>query len=203
MKAIYIDSQPIQPSKIICVGRNYLDHVNELGNAIPDSMVVFLKPNSAISNQLNAYHQEPLHYEGEICFTIREGELFAVGFGLDLTKRNLQTELKSKSLPWERAKAFDGSAVFGEFVKLPSKWNELSVDLSINGINTQSGHTGMMMYPPDHILAELKTFLTLNDGDILMTGTPKGVGVIHKGDIFSGSISAGERQLVTSEWRAI
>ena len=203
MKTIYIESQPIQPSKIICVGRNYLDHVNELGNAIPDSMVVFLKPNSAISNQLNAYHQEPLHYEGEICFTIREGELFAVGFGLDLTKRNLQTELKSKSLPWERAKAFDGSAVFGEFVKLPSKWNELSVDLSINGINTQSGHTGMMMYPPDRILAELKTFLTLNDGDILMTGTPKGVGVIHKGDIFSGSISAGERQLVTSEWRAI
>ena len=87
------NTQVITPSKIICIGRNYVDHVHELGNEIPDEMVVFFKPNSAISTQLNALHQnEPLHYEGELCFVFQQGYFSAIGFGLDLTKRGLQSQ---------------------------------------------------------------------------------------------------------------
>ena len=113
MNTIQLDSQPIAPSKIVCIGRNYLEHIRELGNETPDAMVIFNKPNSAISQTLFALRDEPLHYEGEICFMVKQGELDALGFGLDLTKRELQSKLKSKGLPWERAKAFDAAAGVG------------------------------------------------------------------------------------------
>ncbi len=118
MTIILVDNKKQKPSKVVCVGRNYAEHVKELNNAMPDQMVVFNKPNTSITTQLNSYHQEPLHYEGEICFSIKNGEIDAVGFGLDLTKRELQSALKAKQLPWERAKAFDGSAVLSKFVSL-------------------------------------------------------------------------------------
>ena len=93
MKTVIIESQNIVPSKIICIGRNYAEHIAELGNEIPDEMVVFNKPNSAISNELNSYHQEQLHYEGELCFMVKGGDFSAVAFGLDLTKRDLQSHV--------------------------------------------------------------------------------------------------------------
>lgn len=118
MHSIIVEDNPIQPSKVLCVGRNYLDHIAELNNAVPEQMVVFNKPSTAITNQLIAFHQETLHYEGEICFVVKNGQLASVGIGLDLTKRGLQAKLKEKGLPWERAKAFDGSAVFSRFISL-------------------------------------------------------------------------------------
>ena len=134
MKTVIIESQNIVPSKIICIGRNYVEHIAELGNEIPDEMVVFNKPNSAISTKLKSYHQEQLHYEGELCFMVKDGDFSAVAFGLDLTKRDLQSQLKAKGLPWERAKAFNGSAVFSDFVKInKSDINEkLSLELTID-----------------------------------------------------------------------
>ena len=109
MNTISVNGNTVQPSKILCVGRNYRAHIEELGNEIPDSMVVFNKPNSAISDTLYSdINNQPLHYESELAFTVKEGKLDAVGFGLDLTKRALQSTLKAKGLPWERAKAFDG-----------------------------------------------------------------------------------------------
>lgn len=203
MKTILVDNKKIIPSKIICIGRNYVEHINELGNEVPDEMVVFLKPNSAISKQLNSFHQEPLHYEGELCFVIDNGGFSAVGFGLDLTKRSLQSQLKSKGLPWERAKAFDGSAVFSSFVKIETVSNELSFELKINQEIIQSGDINLMMYKPTQILQELQSFISLNDGDIVMTGTPKGVGVINKSDNFTAKVMHGDKVISEANWSAL
>ena len=133
MNTITVESQSFTPSKIVCIGRNYLEHIQGLGNETPDSMVIFVKPNSSMSTQLRATMEEPLHYEGEISFMVNSGAVYAVGFGLDLTRRELQSRLKNKGLPWERAKAFDGAACFSEFVKIDNTDIEsLSVVLEIN-----------------------------------------------------------------------
>lgn len=202
LNSVFIGEQSITPSKIICIGRNYVDHINELNNEIPDEMVVFLKPNSAISNELYSFKQEQLHYETEICFMFENGRFSAVGIGLDITKRKLQSKLKAKSLPWERAKAFDGSAVFSLFVEISGVDNSLSVELDINGQNIQSGNINQMMYKPNEILKQLQTFMTLYDGDIVMTGTPKGVGSIIKGDTYSATITLGEEIITHAKWIA-
>jgi|TARA_B110000014_G_C19859757_1_gene445412 2-keto-4-pentenoate hydratase/2-oxohepta-3-ene-1,7-dioic acid hydratase in catechol pathway len=179
----------ITPTKVLCIGRNYVDHITELGNEIPDEMVVFFKPNSAISSSLTAYHlDEQLHYEGEICFVYEQGKFSAVGLGLDLTKRALQSKFKKKGLPWERAKAFDGAAVLSDFVPLPKNEETLRLALKINGEEKQAGGVSLMMYKPQVILKELQKFVTLEDGDVVMTGTPKGVGAINTGDNFEAKL---------------
>ena len=132
MKTVQLDNKTITPNKIICIGRNYVEHIAELGNEVPDEMVIFLKPNSAIAGQLTSFDQEPLHFEGELCFIYQQGHFSAVGFGLDLTKRGLQSKLKSKGLPWERAKAFNGSAVFSDFVSVDKVSSDLSLTLKID-----------------------------------------------------------------------
>lgn len=203
MTTILVDNKKQKPSKVVCVGRNYAEHVKELNNAMPDQMVVFNKPSTSITNQLNAFHQEPLHYEGEICFSIKNGEIHAVGFGLDLTKRELQSQLKAKQLPWERAKAFDGSAVLSKFVSLKDgNWQGLSLELLINGVRVQAGGVMNMMYTPSDILNELNSYTTLNNGDVIMTGTPSGVGVVHEGDIFTARIKQYDQLLIETQWIA-
>ncbi|MDG3085798.1 fumarylacetoacetate hydrolase family protein [Vibrio hannami] len=203
MNTVVLGERKVKPSKIVCIGCNYVEHIEELGNSIPEQMVVFNKPNSAITCRLNAFHQEPLHYEAEICFLVRKKSLAAVGFGLDLTKRKLQSNLKAKGLPWERAKAFDGSVVLSRFVPLGKvDMDDLSLELCINGVRIQSGHVSQMLYPPRVILQELSTYTSLQTNDIIMTGTPKGVGVIHRGDKFTGRVKCGEKTLVEVEWTA-
>ncbi|MEW6991141.1 fumarylacetoacetate hydrolase family protein [Colwelliaceae bacterium 6441] len=202
MNTIVVNNQSVTPSKIICIGRNYVEHITELDNEIPDEMVVFLKPNSAISTDLSSYHQEPVHYEAELCFVYQNGTFSAVGFGLDLTKRQLQSQLKAKGLPWERAKAFDGSAIFSEFVLIDQLDPTLSVQLKINNKVIQHGSIALMMVKPDDILSELAGFITLEDGDIVMTGTPKGVGLIEKGAIFQGEITIKNTPIVSGQWLA-
>lgn len=203
MSKVKLGDRLVQPTKIVCVGRNYLEHIHELNNAIPDQMVVFSKPASSISTQLHSFHQERLHYEGEICFIVEQGELAAVGLGLDLTKRELQSSLKSKGLPWERAKAFDGSAVFSRFVPLDGiDIESLEIELFINCVRVQKGSVKQMMYPPQAILDELKTYTTLCDGDIIMTGTPQGVGEVHTDDVFLARLKLAETTLIEIEWVA-
>jgi 2-keto-4-pentenoate hydratase/2-oxohepta-3-ene-1,7-dioic acid hydratase in catechol pathway len=192
----------VAPSKIICVGRNYVKHIEELGNEIPDDMVVFLKPNSAISEELHSFHQEQLHYEGELCFLFENGKFSAVGFGLDITKRELQSKLKSKGLPWERAKAFDGSAIFSQFVEIPNLSKKLTFELDINGKNIQSGSISLMIYKPEEILVELLTFMSLCNGDIVMTGTPMGVGPVNPGQSFAGKVKDNDEVITSAEWLA-
>ena len=203
MNSIRLESENIAPSKIVCIGRNYLEHIRELGNETPDTMVIFNKPNSALSERLLAASGEPLHYEGEICFMLRDGALHATGFGLDLTRRELQSKLKAKGLPWERAKAFDGAACFSDFVPLgDTPLESLSLELEINGELRQQGGYDLMMYKPDQILAGVSEFMTLHDGDIIMTGTPKGVGQVQPGDRFVGRVLSGDSVLVEVSWAA-
>jgi 2-keto-4-pentenoate hydratase/2-oxohepta-3-ene-1,7-dioic acid hydratase in catechol pathway len=202
MNVVIVDKKQVTPSKIICIGRNYVDHIAELGNEVPDEMVVFLKPNSAISTQLHSFHQEVLHYEAELCFLYQQGKFTAVAVGLDLTKRTLQAELKAKGLPWERAKAFNGAAVFSDFVFINEIDNDLSLALSIDGNLTQAGGVELMMVKPDEILTQLQDFIDLEDGDIVMTGTPKGVGKIVSGSQFIGKVICQDKTLVSATWLA-
>lgn len=200
MNSINYQDETITPSKVVCIGRNYVAHIEELGNEIPDDMVVFLKPNSAISQQL--HHKlsgEVLHYEGELCFLIQDNSLAAVGFGLDLTKRGLQSKLKAKGLPWERSKAFNHAALFSEFVHF-NKVEDLRLELLIDGKTIQTAGTDLMMYSPQTILNELQVFMQLEDGDVIMTGTPKGVGEVPAQACFTGRVWEGETLLLEKRW---
>jgi len=200
MNAIQFENQSIYPSKIICIGRNYVAHIEELNNDVPDEPVIFIKPNSAISDEINLLEDEEIHYEGEICFLIKDGELSAVSFGLDLTKRQVQKRLKEKGLPWERAKAFDGSAIFSEFIPFDGNANSLSLELSINGELKQKGGYQLMLFKPEVLLKEIKRDFTLEDGDIIMTGTPSGVGEVNSGDVFTGIVISKKSKLIEHNW---
>ncbi|WP_281213094.1 fumarylacetoacetate hydrolase family protein [Shewanella insulae] len=202
MRLVKYLEQQVMPSKIVCVGRNYVEHIKELNNEMPEEMVLFVKPNSAISETLLSTDQEPLHYEAELCFLVKAGCFEGVGIGLDLTKRQLQSRLKTKGLPWERAKSFDGAALFSEFVPFDGDLDSLSFRLIVDGELRQQGDVALMLNRPEAMLAEIASFMTLEDGDILMTGTPKGVGQIAKGERFTLELYQGERQLVSQSWVA-
>ena len=199
MKSVEFENEQVCPSKIVCVGRNFIDHITELSNTMPDQPVIFIKPNSSVSSLLRC-GQGGLHYEGELSFLIRENKLFGVGFGMDLTKRDVQKGLKEKGLPWERAKAFDGSAVLSQFVTLEGDISELSLRLSINGEAKQIGGVEDMLYSPQVLLREAQSFLTFEENDILMTGTPAGVGLVNRWDVFLGQVFLGDKLLVEQEW---
>lgn len=204
MKNIDLQGQDIFPSKVVCIGRNYSEHIAELNNETPEKMVFFLKPNSAISQKLIfPKGHESCHYEAEISFLIEEGKVSAVGFGLDLTLREVQSKLKEKGLPWERAKAFDNSAVFSKFVSFNDDISKLEVELYINDELKQKGDVSLMINKPSEIIDEAKSFLTFEDGDILMTGTPKGVGRFNVGDEFLGKILYDGKVLIEQRFKVI
>ena len=203
LKTVNVNNQAVKPSKIVCVGRNYLEHIYELGNNIPDEPVIFIKPNSAISNDVLSHKQEDIHYEAELCFLIKNGIIAAVGFGLDLTKRKLQSRLKDQGLPWERAKGFDNSAVFSTFVGLPSSIANLSISLTINGKLTQQGGYSLMVNKPCALVTNINAFMTLIDNDIIMTGTPSGVGRIETGQVLKGEVFASATCLVSKQWTVL
>ena len=196
LNSVILDGQEVFPSKIICVGRNYVEHIKELNNDIPTEPVIFLKPNSAIDQTLRCDDRDAIHYEAEICFLIKDGKLNGVGFGLDLTKRDLQTQLKMKGLPWERAKAFNSSAVFSEFSLYAGAISDLRLELWINGTIRQQANVDLMIHKPNDLLAEINTFISCEDNDIIMTGTPKGVGIVRSQDQFIGKIFASNTPLI-------
>lgn len=201
MHTVDFDGTTVIPSKVVCIGRNYVEHVYELGNEIPSQMVVFNKPNSAVSDTL-FYFDKTTRFEGEICFLIESGAIAGVGFGLDLTHAEIQNELKRKGLPWERAKAFDGSAVLSSFVPFYGTLEALSMKLYHNGTLVQYADYALMMYKPNVMLEEIKHFMTLEDGDIIMSGTPKGVENYREGDHFVGEVWEGDHLFVRAEWMA-
>jgi 2-keto-4-pentenoate hydratase/2-oxohepta-3-ene-1,7-dioic acid hydratase in catechol pathway len=200
MKFIKLDGKEVFPSKIVCIGRNYVDHIKELGHEIPKEPVIFLKPNSAISTDIHSNKLDAIHFEGEMTFIVIADELAGVGFGLDLTKREVQSALKAKGLPWERSKAFDGAAVFSEFVSYEGDTRRLRLELYINEQLIQQGGYGLMINKPDDILAEIKNFMSFEDGDLIMTGTPAGVGSINPGDRFVGKIFENDTLLIEADW---
>jgi len=200
LKPIFYDCNKLTPSKIICVGRNYVEHIKELNNDTPTEPVIFIKPNSALSHCITINPTTAIHYEAEICFLMIKGELKGVGFGLDLTKRELQSQLKAKGLPWERAKAFDHSAVFSKFTAIPDDIRDISLELWINDSLTQEANFNLMIHKPNKLLEDIKSFMTCLDGDILMTGTPKGVGKINLGDCFIGKLFSKDKLLIEAHW---
>ncbi len=197
-----------------CIGRNYAEHAAELGNAVPDKPLLFAKPATAVLSGGAPFilpdFSRDIHYETELVLrvcrkaaAIREQDAWdyvdALTIGVDLTARDLQSELKAKGQPWEIAKGFDHSAPLGEFIPIPqSLKNEgLAFEGMINGKVVQHGNTAQMIFPVPAFMAYLTRFFTLQPGDLLFTGTPAGVGPLHAGDRFEGylldSIS-GERQ---------
>lgn len=191
--------------KIICIGRNYVEHVAELKNEVPDEPVVFLKPDTAfLKNKQDFYIPEftqELHYEAEIVLRINKigkhiDEKFArryfdaISIGIDFTARDLQNKLKAKGLPWEKAKAFDYSAVLGDLVPAddyPDMAN-INFNLDINGQTVQKSNTGLVLYNFNKIIAYTSQFFTLKKGDLIYTGTPAGVGPVKIGDKLEGYI---------------
>jgi 2-keto-4-pentenoate hydratase/2-oxohepta-3-ene-1,7-dioic acid hydratase in catechol pathway len=202
MTAIQFNGKPVRPGKVICVGKNYAAHISEMDSVPAENMVVFMKPATSIGTELHAVLDEPLHYEGEICLLVQHDNIAGIGFGLDLTKRETQSKLKAAGLPWERSKAFTGSALFSEFVQAPEDLSQLGLELRVNDALRQKGDVSLMLYPLAVILEELRQFLTLEDGDIIMTGTPAGVGPVQSGECFDGRVLAGEQVLAQAVWLA-
>jgi 2-keto-4-pentenoate hydratase/2-oxohepta-3-ene-1,7-dioic acid hydratase in catechol pathway len=202
LNAVHWDGTAYFPSKIVCVGRNYVGHIKELANELPDEPVIFIKPNSALSDEVHAGEAGSIHFEAEICFIVRTGQLCGVGFGLDLTKREVQDKLKARGLPWERAKAFDRAAVFSPFVTFTGDINRLRLELFINEQLVQQGGCELMLFKPDQLLSAVKRFMTLEDGDVIMSGTPQGTGPFQAGDRFVGKIFAQDALLIEASWLA-
>lgn len=192
--------------KILCIGRNYEDHARELKNPLPEEPVVFSKPASALLEN-NAPFQVPdfadvFHHEVEVVVRISQGGkqipesraaacYDAVALGIDFTARDLQDDLRRKGLPWEKCKAFDGSAVLSRFIsrdRLPDV-QELDLRLTVNGEVRQNGTTADMIFPVPRIITHLSTYFTLEPGDLIYTGTPAGVGPVVPGDHLQGFLN--------------
>ncbi|MCE2573170.1 fumarylacetoacetate hydrolase family protein [Motilimonas eburnea] len=203
MNTVNFGQTQVAPSKLVCIGRNYVDHIKELDNEMPSEPVIFLKPNSAISEQLYLHEKDDIHYEAEITFMVKEGKMVAVGIGFDLTKRDVQSQLKVKGLPWERAKAFDRSAVFSQFVPFTEDTRGLILKVYINDELVQLASDELMIYKPNQLLEDIQQFMTLADGDLLLTGTPKGVGKLKLGDVFEAKLYHHERLLVAGTWSVL
>ena len=185
--------------KIICVGRNYGEHAKELGNEIPEDPVIFMKPDTAVLKKGSDFYipefSDDIHYELEVVLKISKGGKYIqkenanhhyneIGLGIDFTARDLQTKLKNKGLPWELAKGFDGSAVVSDFVsKDHYDLQNLNFSLVKNNEKVQDGNTGEMIFSPDDILAFASQYFTLRVGDLIFTGTPKGVGKVSENDL--------------------
>jgi 2-keto-4-pentenoate hydratase/2-oxohepta-3-ene-1,7-dioic acid hydratase in catechol pathway len=189
MQTINFNNRKLTPGKIVCVGLNYAKHISELNSRDPEQMVLFIKPNSSISSKVNLAGKRDCHYEGEISFLIKNKKIIAVAFGLDLTLRKVQANLKKRGLPWEKAKVFPGSAVFSNFTPIkPDQIENLSLKLFIDNKLVQQGGFKEMIYKPNEILQEADQCFGLNDYDILMTGTPQGVGNLKTGQKLKGLI---------------
>lgn len=197
--------------KIICIGRNYAEHAKELKNDIPTEPVWFMKPDTALLKDGEPFYfpdfTSDLHHEIELVIKINRvgkhiDEQFAhkyydeIGIGVDFTARDLQTQCKEKGLPWERAKAFDGSAPLGKFVKKDQlgDLNNIDFELKINGESRQIGNTQDLLFSFDKVIAYVSQFVTLKVGDLIFTGTPKGVSAVKIGDKLEGFIK-GEKLL--------
>ena len=192
--------------KIICIGRNYADHARELGNQVPTEPVVFLKPQSAILSHKHPFYipewTKEVHHEIELVVKIdRLGKTISeahasryyseVGLGIDFTARDVQSRLKERGHPWERAKAFDGSAVVGGFVSLEQLGKDIqSLQFSLTNHDevVQEGNTSDMLFSVNRLISEVSKFMTLKVGDLLFTGTPSGVAAVKSGDRLVGQL---------------
>lgn len=198
--------------KIFCVGRNYADHAKELGNAIPDEPVIFMKPKSALLQPHTPFYYpeftNELNYECELVLRISKNGKYiqekfankyydAITAGIDFTARDIQNELKEKGLPWEKAKAWDNSAAIGKWIPLANfkNRNDISFGLKKNKELVQQGNAKEMIFDFDYLISYISNYFSVNIGDLVFTGTPKGVGELVVGDEIEAFI--GDENLLT------
>lgn len=189
--------------KIFCIGRNYVEHAKELGNETPDEPVIFMKPKSALLQSHTPFYypefSNELHYEGELVLRVSKNGKYvserqaskyynAITVGIDFTARDIQAELKKKGLPWEKAKAWDNSAVIGNWKELNPEMLKKPINFSLrkNGENVQTGASADMIFSFDQIVSHISNYFSLNIGDLIYTGTPAGVGECVVGDVLEG-----------------
>lgn len=189
--------------KIFCVGRNYVEHAKELNNEVPQEPVIFLKPKSAllISGAQFYYPQftNELHYEAELVLHVSKNGKYidesqahkyydCISVGIDFTARDVQSELKKKALPWEKAKAWDGSAVLGKLIPLTTEIlkNPIEFSLQLNNTVVQKGNSKNMIFSFNRVIENISQYFALNIGDLIYTGTPSGVGECVVGDVLAG-----------------
>lgn len=192
--------------KIVCIGRNYVEHIEELNNERPSEPVLFIKPDSALLGRECPFaipeFSDDIHYEIEVVVKITKvGKYIEPKFahkyydevtvGIDFTARDMQSKLKEKGLPWEKAKAFDGSAMLGEFIDKNELANLYDTTFSLiqNGNTVQEASTSQMIWNIDETIAEISKYFTLKKGDLIFTGTPKGVGKVNEGDVLEGVLA--------------
>ena len=189
--------------KIICIGRNYTNHIEELKNEKPSEPVIFMKPDSAVLLKQHPFvipeFSEDIHHEIEIVVKINKVGKYIepkfahkyydeISVGIDFTARGLQTKLKEKGLPWEKAKAFDGSAVIGDFLpkSLFSSVENITFELTNNAKTVQRGNTSLMLWKIEELISYVSQFFTLKIGDVIFTGTPAGVAAVKPNDVLEG-----------------
>ncbi|WP_299435981.1 fumarylacetoacetate hydrolase family protein [uncultured Maribacter sp.] len=195
--------------KIICIGRNYTAHIEELKNERPEDPVVFIKPDSAVLPKEQDFYipefSNDVHYEVEVLVKIKKvgkhiQQKFAhkyydeIGLGIDFTARDLQSKLKEKGLPWEKAKGFDGAAVIGNWLPVNTfkDINAINFELQKNNEIVQKGNTSLMLWKIDELIAYVSQYFMLKKGDIIFTGTPSGVGKVEPNDYLTGAIEGKE-----------
>lgn len=212
--ANFNDSMRAPIGKVVCVGRNYAEHARELGNEIPKSPILFMKPaSSVVSVRNDIVRPDPAkygdtHYEAELCIqlsadlsaaTVEQAQqaIGAVTLGLDLTLRDLQSKLKEKGHPWERAKCFDGACVLADWLEPQAfaDFSQVNYQLTINDELRQDGDSAFMLFSVYELLAEISHAFSLQAGDVIMTGTPSGVGVLQANDQLTLTLGAHEWQV--------
>lgn len=193
--------------KFLCIGRNYVEHAKELGNEVPEEPVIFMKPKSAMLQPNSPFYYpeftNELHYECELILRISKNGKYiseknaskyydAISVGIDFTARDVQSELKKKGLPWEKAKAWDGSAILGNWQPVGEafKKDDIRFKMLKNGQTVQDGHSADMIHDFDKIISHVSNYFSLNIGDVIFTGTPKGVGECVVGDELEGFLGA-------------
>jgi len=187
--------------KIFCIGRNYAEHAKELGNAVPDEPVIFIKPKTALLQGSAPFYypqfSNELHYEAELVLHIcKNGKYIStknaskyynnITVGIDFTARDIQNQLKAKGLPWEKAKAWDGSACIGKWKDINTVKKPINFSLNLNGTQVQKGNTADMIFSFDKIVAHISEYFSLNIGDLIFTGTPAGVDECVVTDVLTG-----------------
>ncbi len=192
--------------KIFCIGRNYVEHARELGNAIPTDPVIFMKPKNALLGSRAPFYypafSNELNYEAEIVLSVcKNGKYISkkqaykyvdqVTLGIDFTARDIQNELKAKGLPWEKAKAWDNSALIGKWQPFHEEMLKSNINFSLekNDETVQNGNSNDMIFPCDHLIAHISEYFSLNIGDLIFTGTPAGTGECSVGDILKGYLN--------------
>lgn len=208
MQAILLEGREVVPNKVVCVGKNYVAHIREMGGSESAAEpTIFMKPNSAIaprSDRVTIPREFGLlHHEVELCFTVSgrcknlgHNEAMEVisgwGIGIDFTLREKQRAAKGAGLPWTISKCFDSAAVFGEFIQPSAPFDplDLSMTLAVNGETRQSTSTKLMIFRPIPVLCYVSKFMTIEPGDVFMLGTPKGVGEVVDGDCIDAQISS-------------